>query len=79
MKKAKRAAPTPRYQVSARAPDFDLPKNGSAMTLWVKDDNVTLGTLEIGRGSIRWWKNNAKDGHPTRTLTWAEFGALMNN
>jgi hypothetical protein len=29
------------------------------MTLWVKDDNVTLGTLEIGRGSIRWWKNQA--------------------
>jgi hypothetical protein len=78
MKKSKRAAPTPRYQVTMAASPLVLPKNGAAIGFTVKNGSGhMLGRIEVGQGTIRWWKNNAKT-RPTRKLTWAEFAAQMN-
>jgi len=58
---------------------FDLPTRDlgkSDIHFHVKVDGVTLGKLEVSKGSLVWYPNNTTYGHK---MTWTEFHNVMQN
>lgn len=64
-----------KFEVNAEVANFTLAKAKSALTLQIYRHKVKFGTLEVGRGSLRWWPANSPTEH---RLTWARFAQLMD-
>lgn len=56
----------------------DLTKlnSGNDLRFTVKSGGEMLGTLQLGRGSVRWYAPNAK--RPTGTWTWKAFAGMLS-
>lgn len=77
-RKTRQVADTVETEVIALLPlTVDLAKINSRNDLRfeVKSGGVPLGTLQIGRGSVRWYKPKARK--PTREWTWKAFVKLL--
>jgi hypothetical protein len=75
-RKARKRAKT---EVIAHLPvSVDLTKRNSAgdLRFTVKSGGSTVGTLIMGRGSVEWWKLDAKKA--TGRWSWLRFAELLN-
>jgi hypothetical protein len=73
--KRRKATAKRKYEVRTEIANFTLAKAKSALTLQIYRRNEKFGTLEIGRGSLRWWAANSPTEH---RLGWARFAQLMD-
>jgi hypothetical protein len=73
--KRRKATVERKYEVRTEIANFTLAKAKSALTLQIYRRKEKFGTLEIGRGSLRWWAANSPTEH---RLTWARFARLMD-
>jgi len=76
--KTRRTVGTIETEVIAQLPlTVDLSKRNSRNDLRfvVKSGGEMLGTLQMGRGSVRWFAPNAKK--PTGKWTWKEFAKFL--
>lgn len=64
-----------KYEVRTEIANFTLAKAKSALTLQIYRRNEKFGTLEIGRGSLRWWPANRPTEH---RVGWARFAKMMD-
>lgn len=62
-------------EISLNIPEIALGK--SNLSFKIKQDKAVLGTLEISRGSIKWFAKNAKT--PTSKKNWIQFAAMMES
>lgn len=62
-------------EISLNIPEIALGK--SNLSFKIKQDKVVLGTLEISRGSIKWFAKNAKV--PSLKKNWVQFASMMEN
>jgi hypothetical protein len=54
---------------------LDLSKTGTVVTLQIRDNDVVIGTIEIGHGSLRWFPPK---GRKPQSYTWPQFATMMN-
>jgi hypothetical protein len=64
-----------KHTVKASVSNIDLTKAGSSISLEVFADEEKLGTVELGRGSIRWYGKNKQKPTP---ISWSRFAAWMD-
>jgi hypothetical protein len=64
-----------KHTVKASVSNIDLTKAGSSISLEVFADEEKLGTVELGRGSIRWYGRNKQKPTP---ISWSRFAAWMD-
>ena len=63
-----------KHSVKAAVSNIDLTKTGTSITLEVHADQEKIGTVELGRGAIRWYGRHKVK--PTR-IPWTEFAEWM--
>ncbi len=76
--KTRRTVGTIETEVIAQLPlKVDLTKlnSGNDLRFTVKSGGELLGTMQMGRGSVRWYGPNAKK--PTSKWTWKAFAKLL--
>lgn len=76
--KTRRTVGTIETEVIAHLPlKVDLTKrsSGNDLRFTVKSGGELLGTLQMGRGSVRWFASMAKK--PTGTWTWKAFAKML--
>jgi hypothetical protein len=64
-----------RHSIEAEIKNIDLTKAGTSLSLEVFSGQEKVGSLEIGRGSMRWWGKNKK---VPKRLSWTQFAARMD-
>jgi hypothetical protein len=64
---AKRKRRRRQYRVQAMVDNLDLTRAGSVTRLEIYSNAGKLGTLEIGRGSVRWY---TKKGKKPKRISW---------
>jgi len=62
------------HTANARVQVLGLSKAGTSIDVDLFADDVKLGTLIIGRGSLTWYGNNWKQG---RRFSWSQFAERM--
>ena len=65
----------PAHAVRAMVKSFPLSKTGSAIKIVCRSNEGLVGHMEIGQGSIVWWKAKAKK--PSIIFSWPEFARVM--
>lgn len=64
-----------KHKVTGTIANLDLAKAGTSISLEIFANDEKIGTLEIGRGSMRWkGKNKRKDSF---VKTWSQFAEWM--
>jgi hypothetical protein len=56
--------------------DLTKTNSGNDLRFTVKSGGELLGTLQMGRGSVRWYQPKAKK--PTSKWTWKAFAKLLS-
>jgi hypothetical protein len=65
-----------KHRVKAQVHNIDLTKAGSSMLLEVFSEGEKIGTVEIGRGSLRWYGRH----RPTpKTIAWSKLADWMDS
>jgi len=64
-----------KHTVKASVNNLDLTKAGTSICLEVFADKEKIGTVEIGRGSLRWYGKNKQKPTP---ILWSKFAAWMD-
>ncbi len=72
---AKRKKAHRRHSANARVQVLGLSKAGTSIDIDLFSDEEKLGTLVIGRGSLKWFGNKWKQG---RRFSWSAFAKLMD-
>ena len=62
------------FEVRAEVANFTLAKAKSALRLQIYSRKEMFGTVEIGRGSLRWWSARSPTEH---RIPWSRFARLM--
>ncbi|MBA3564725.1 MAG: hypothetical protein H0W33_12095 [Gammaproteobacteria bacterium] len=65
-----------KHLVKARFHVPGLSKAGSSLTLEIYADELKLGTLQIGRGSLYWYGRNRKK---RKRINWTDFADMMDD
>jgi hypothetical protein len=65
-----------KHTVKAAVSNIDLTKAGTSISLEVYSANEKIGTVELGRGTIRWRGRHKQT--PT-TFSWTKFAAWMDS
>jgi hypothetical protein len=63
-----------KHVVKAAVQNIDLTKAGSSISLSVYASKEKIGTVEIGRGSLRWYGKNKQKPTP---VNWSKFADWM--
>lgn len=71
----RKAAGERKFEVRAEVANFTLAKAKSALRLQIYSRQEMFGTMEIGRGSLRWWSARSPTEH---RIPWARFARLMD-
>jgi hypothetical protein len=64
-----------KHTVKASVSNIDLTRAGTSISLEVFADKEKLGTVELGRGSIRWYGRNKQI---PILIPWSRFSAWMD-
>jgi len=64
------------HVVKAEVKNLDLTKAGSSIELNVFADKEKIGTVEIGRGSLRWF---GKKMRTAKRITWSRLADWMES
>jgi hypothetical protein len=64
-----------KHAVNAKLQILDMTRAGSSLNLKIYAEGKKLGEIELGRGSITWFRRNARTGKP---LSWTKFADIMN-
>jgi len=71
----KKKKSTRKHTVKASVSNIDLTRAGSSILLDVFAEKEKIGTVELGRGSIRWYGKNKQKPTP---ISWSRFSAWMD-
>ena len=64
-----------KHKVKAAVQNIDLTKAGTSISLEVYAEGEKIGTVEIGRGSLRWYGKNKQKPTP---IAWSELADWMD-
>jgi hypothetical protein len=64
------------HEVKADVRNLDLTKAGSSINLEVFAHKEKIGTVEIGRGSLRWFGRRKQHG---KRISWSSLADWMEN
>ena len=64
-----------RHTVKAAVSNIDLTKAGTSISLNVFADQEKIGTVEIGRGTLRWYGRHKSTPTP---ISWTKFAEWMD-
>jgi hypothetical protein len=65
-----------KHIVRASVDNIDLTKAGTSIRLEVFADQEKIGTVELGRGSLRWW---GKKKQKSTQISWSRFSDWMES
>jgi hypothetical protein len=64
------------HKVRANVRNLDLTKAGTSINLAVYAKGEKIGTVEIGRGSLRWF---GRKKHRGKRISWSKLADWMEN
>ena len=64
-----------KHTVKAAVHNIDLTKAGTSINLEVYAEGEKIGTVEIGRGSLRWYGRKSPKSKP---VPWSKFADWMD-
>ena len=65
-----------KHDVKAAVKNIDLTKAGTSVSLDVYAESEKIGTMELGRGTIRWYGRHQQT---PKTISWTRFAEWMGN
>ena len=65
-----------KHTVKAAVSNIDLTKAGTSISLEVYADKEKIGTVELGRGTIRWYGRHKQKPTP---ISWTKFAEWMDS
>ena len=75
-KTMRKKKPIRKHKVRAAVQNIDLTKAGTSISLDVFAEGEKIGTVEIGRGSLRWYGKNKQKPKP---IPWSTLAHWMDN
>jgi len=66
-----------KHNVLAHLANSNLTKAGTALTLEIRADQKLIGTIIIGRGSLR-WSGHRHPKEKMKTINWTRFADMMD-
>lgn len=75
-RKARRKTAVRKHEVRATLSVQELTRRGTSLDLDIYADGEKLGSLQIGRGSLKWWGRKWVRG---KRLSWSRFAEHMDS